>query len=328
MSSGGPTTTEPAPAVSVVIPTRNPHPERLRRTLEGLARQTLPQARWELLLVDNASDRPWAPPAAEAAALPNLRRIEAPVLGLTPARLAGIRAARGEVLVFVDDDNVLAPDYLAAVVRRFAASPSLGACGGPVRPEWESPPPAWSAEFHGMLALRDLGPVDLVAPGGPHAPWPACAPVGAGLALRRSAALLYAERVATDTLRGGLDRTGRSLGSGGDNDLVFTALHSGLDIAYFPELAVTHLIPRGRLDPEYLGNLNAGIMRTWVIVLHLHGHCPWPPIPAWSVRLRSARAWWRARAWRGGAHRIRWRGHCGQFSGQAEIARLRPLAPA
>ena len=33
-------------------------------------------------------------------------------LGLTPARLRGIRESRGELLVFVDDDNVLERDYL------------------------------------------------------------------------------------------------------------------------------------------------------------------------------------------------------------------------
>ena len=306
--------------ISVVIPTRNPHPGRLARTLAGLASQSLDRNAWELILVDNGST-----PALARENQPLLTSLAAnilvePLVGLTPARLAGIRASRGEVLVFVDDDNVLAPDYLVAVARRFAASATLAAAGGPVVPEWETPPPPWSAEFHSLLALRDLGPSPQLARGGAGAPWPHFAPVGAGLAVRHTHACAYATALVTDPRRLELDRTGASLASGGDNDLVFGALHAGGDVGYFPELRLTHLIPASRLDPAYLARLNEGIMRTWVRVLALHGQCPWPPIPRWSVHLRVLRAWFRFQAWRSPAHHIRWRGAVGQFLGQADLA--------
>ena len=69
-----------------------------------------------------------------------------------------------------------------------------------------------------------------------------------------------ADAIATDPRRHTLDRTGTSLASGGDNDLVFTALHAGGEVAYFPELRLTHLIPAGRLAPDYLTRLNRGII--------------------------------------------------------------------
>lgn len=312
--------------ISVVLPTRNPHPERLRRTLAGLAAQTLGRAQWETLLVDNASDRPWEPPAEFSAALPGFQRLRESRPGLTPARLCGIRAARGDVLVFVDDDNVLAPDYLAEVQRLFGENPRLAAAGGPVVPEWETPPPDWTREFHGLLALRDLGPEPRLAPGGPGAPWPDFAPVGAGLAVRRAGALAYAAALADDPVRRALDRRATQLGSGGDNDLVFTLLHAGGDVGYFPALRLTHLIPAGRLEAAYLARLNEGIMRTWVIVLHLHGQCPWPAVAPWTVALRTARAWLRSRAWRSPAHRVRWHGAAGQFQGQAALSQLAAAA--
>jgi glycosyltransferase involved in cell wall biosynthesis len=268
-------------------------------------------------VVDNGSDRAWDLPAGIA---PGLQRLSEPRTGLTFARLCGIRAARGEVLVFVDDDNLLDPGYLAAADRRFREDARLAAAGGPVQPEWELAPPPWVLEFQGLLALRDLGPEIRIRAGGPGVPWPDFAPVGAGLVVRRTAALAYAQAIATDGTRLGLDRAGRSLASGGDNDLVFSALHGGGDVGYFPELRVTHLIPRARLEPAYLARLNAGIMRSWVLVLHLHGQCPWPPIPGWSVLFRCARAWVRTRAWRSSAHRVRWAGRCGQFRGQAMLS--------
>ena len=307
------------PVLSVILCAHRPHTGRLARTLAGLAAQTLPLAHWELLFIDNGSAPPLAP---DLAAFPRARLLREPALGLTPARLAGIHAAAAPLLVFVDDDNVLAPGYLAAAVHLFTENPALAAAGGPVRPEWETPPPAWSAPFHGLLALRDLGPAPLLAPGGPAAPWPDFAPVGAGLVIRRVAALAYAAALGSDPRRRALDRAGNSLASGGDNDLVFTALHAGGDIGYFPELALTHLIPAGRLDPHYLARLNHGIMRTWVRVLALHHQCPWPAIAPWTLPPRLIRAWLRARPWRGPAERIRAAGLRGQLEGQTDRTRI------
>lgn len=109
-----------APAVSVVLPTRNPDYSRLRRTLRGLQLQSLPPTDWELIVVDNASNT-----RLEAADLeeflPRVRttwRLETEI-GLTPARLGGINEARGDIIVFVDDDNVLERNYLNAVLRNF-----------------------------------------------------------------------------------------------------------------------------------------------------------------------------------------------------------------
>lgn len=307
--------------ITVVIPTRNPHPGRLTCTLAGLAAQTLPRAAWETVLVDNGSEP--ALPDTTVAALPSTKRVvrEASI-GLTPARLAGIRAAQGDVLVFVDDDNVLDPGYLAAAAECFGSRPSLGAAGGPVVPEWESSPPAWTREFHGLLALRDLSSETKIAKGGPHAPWPDFAPVGAGLAVRRTYAMAYAQAVERDPRRRQLDRSGVSLASGGDNDLVFTTLHAGGDVGYFPNLRLRHLIPSSRLAPAYLARLHRGIMRTWVQVLALHGQCPWPAIAPGSVSLRAARAYVRTRAWRGPAKKVRWAGMLGQFEGQADLLRF------
>ena len=307
--------------ISVILATRNPHLGRLARTLSGLSAQADPGAPYEIILVDNASTTPWQPPADIVRALPRFQRLDEPEVGLTPARLRGIAAASGDLLVFVDDDNVLAPGYLSAVARRFTSRPSLGAAGGPVVPEWESSPPEWSREFHGLLALRDLGPAEQIARGTSDAAWPAFAPVGAGLAISREHALAYANDLTHDARRRRLDRTGASLASGGDSDLVFTTLHRGGDVAYFPELSLTHLIPSARLAPKYLARLNRGIMRSWVNVLALHGQSPWPPIAPATVPLRQARAWWRTRAWRGPAEWIRWQGRCGQFEGQADVSR-------
>lgn len=311
------------PALSVILCTRDPHPGRLARTLAGLAAQTLGVSDWELLLIDNGSSPALAAPSlpGPGPSLPNLRVLPEPVAGLTPARLRGIAEARGELLVFVDDDNVLDPAYLASALAAFRASPRLAAAGGPVRPEFEAAPPEWITPFLGLLALRELGGTERIARGGPAAPWPGFAPVGAGLCLRRSDALAYAAQVATDPLRASLDRRAGALTSGGDNDMVFCALRAGGDVAYLPRLALVHLIPAGRLDPAYLSRLNRAIQRSWVRVLDLHGLRPWPAAPRWSVPLRIARAWLRSRPWRGARERVEFAGLRGRLEGQGDLSR-------
>jgi glycosyltransferase involved in cell wall biosynthesis len=249
--------------------------------------------------------------------------IREPRLGLTAARQCGLRAIDTEFAVFADDDNVLGPDYLESAVALLAAHPRIGLAGGRSVPRFAIPPPAWAREFFPLLALRDLGPSEIVSSGlrpasGPLNEYPACAPIGAGMVLRRAAWLAWL--AAGDNAPGALsDRQGDALTSSGDNDIVLCAMRSGWEVGYFPQLTLTHLIPASRLDPDYLGRLNEGIMRSWVRVLALHGQCPWPPIPRWTLPLRTTRAWFRAQAWRSPAHRVRWRGLCGQFHGQAAL---------
>jgi glycosyltransferase involved in cell wall biosynthesis len=309
-------------SLSVLVPTRNPDPGRLARTLEGLATQTLNQSVWELIIIDNGS----APSLATyhftspGLRLPRVRIVHEARPGLTLARLRGIAEARGEVIVFVDDDNVLTPSYLSAALAAFEACPRLAAAGGPVRPEFAMPPPEWLPEFFGLLALHDYGPTPLLATGDRFAPWPAFAPVGGGLCIRRSAALAYAEAVRLDPARATLDRRDGELSSGGDNDIVFTALRAGGDVSYNPELTLTHLIPAARLSSTYLARLNRGIQRSWVRVLAVHDVCPWPAISRETFPLRAIRAWFREYAWAGPAQHIRFQGILGRFEGQADLS--------
>lgn len=307
--------------LSVLVPTHNPHIGRLRRTLAALQAQTLSPAQWETILVDDASA-----PAIDAASFAEvapagLRLVCEPQLGLTAARRRGLAEARGEFIVLVDDDNVLAPDYLEQVLALFAAHPRLGALGGRSLPEFEQPPPAWMREFDGLIACRDLGGEPQISRGLYDArlgrnEYPRCAPIGAGMALRRPAIQPWREEVSASHLT---DRRGGELTSGGDNDIVLTLMKHGWEVGYFPALSLTHLIPAGRTTRDYLARLNRGIAKSWIQVLTKHTACPWGPIPGWTVPLRQFKAWFTYRAWAGPAEYIRWQGACGHFEGRASV---------
>lgn len=307
-------------AVTVIVPTHNPHPGRLGRTLAGLRVQTLPVGQWETVLVDNVSDLPLDVRQLNEFAPANLRVVREPQLGLTSARRRGFNEARAPLCVLVDDDNVLAMDYLAHVVRLFAEHPRVGALGGKSLPEFEAEPSEWAREFLPLLALRDLGDRPCISEGlrprvAARNQYPAeAAPIGAGMAVRREAAAQWLADSVGSSLS---DRRGAELTSGGDNDIVFTLLKHGWEVGCFPELSLTHLIPASRLTPDYLARLNHGIQKSWVQVLAKYDACPWPPIAGWTVPLRQFKAWFTHRAWTDRAAYIRWRGACGQFEGRA-----------
>jgi GT2 family glycosyltransferase len=307
--------------LSVIIPTHNPDPGRLRATLLGLRAQTLPVDRWATILVNNASTR--FPDAAffSTCAPGNFSIVAEPELGLTAARRRGFHAATGKFAVLVDDDNVLAPDYLEQMSRIFAAHPQVGLVGGKSLPHFESPPPEWAREFFPLLALRDLGPVEMISAGlrptdATYNQYPNFAPIGAGMALRREAweAWLQADPARNAAIS---DRRGSELTSSGDNDIVLCAMRAGWEAGYFPALILTHLIPRGRLEPSYLARLNRGIQKSWMQVLTLHQANPWPPITRSSAILRKLKAWFVHRAWSSTTASIRWQGVCGHFDGRS-----------
>lgn len=307
--------------LSAIVCAHNPRRDHISATLASLAFQTGVPEGTELLLIDNASQ-----PALADALLDDLsvfasaRIVREERLGLTHARLCGFKEARGELLLFVDDDNVLNPDYISAVHEAMANDPGLGAVGGKSIPRYEVEPPPWFEGLGLSLACRDLGSGAMFADwssGGRF--YPECAPIGAGMAVRRDAFAAWVMDVEQDSVRANLGRKGEDLSSGEDNDLVLTILSQGWKVGYLPNLSLTHLIPAGRLSAAYLKRYSEASNRTWVQTLFVHGLCPWSPIPPWTLPFRKARAYLAQRGWRSEAHAIRWRASCGTFDGQASI---------
>jgi glycosyltransferase involved in cell wall biosynthesis len=141
------------PHLSVIICTHNPRKDYLERVLKALQEQTLPSESWELLLIDNASDN-LLEKKIDLKWHPYSRHIREEQLGLTPARLRGIKESVSETLVFVDDDNILKENYLSDSLRILKCMPWLGAIGGQILPEYEVPPPDWLLYYERVLAIR------------------------------------------------------------------------------------------------------------------------------------------------------------------------------
>jgi len=253
------------PLVSVVIPTHNPRLDYLARVIDALRGQTLDQSAWELVVVDNGSrvplkaaparqkDQETKRPKDEEGCVdlswhPNARIVREEALGLTNARLRGFAETTGEVIVLVDDDNVLASDYLEQTVRIAREYPFLGTWSGALELELEPGSPEPPRELRHLLCERR--PAKDV--------WSndrsnfAATPWGAGECIRREVAMAYAAKVAKEPRRRQLDLQGEQLVYGGDTDIAYTGLDMGLCMGVFTSLKITHLTPKSRCTEDYL----------------------------------------------------------------------------
>jgi glycosyltransferase involved in cell wall biosynthesis len=246
---------------SVIICSHNPRQDYLRRTLDALREQTLVRERWELLLIDNASNEHLAD-VWDLSWHPGGHHIREDELGLTPARLRGIKEARGDILVFVDDDNLLASDFLERIEAIAARYPYLGVFGsGSVEPEFEVDPPPelirLAAQHSGVLPLLALKRVS--APSWSNNPTDRDAmPWGAGLCVTRETAARYVELTGRLNVNEFLDRRGKELLCAGDDLFSWASAAMGKGFGVFPELRVVHLISAGRLQPQYFLRLIHG----------------------------------------------------------------------
>lgn len=232
--------------ISVIVCAHNPRIEVLKQTIEGIKKQTLNTDQWEFLLIDNASDIAIAQKLTPEISS-GIRIIQERTLGLTPARLRGIREARGNLLVFVDDDNVLDPEYLKNALSICSEHPKIGAFGGNIKPIFEEAAPEWTQPYWYLLAVRDTREDHISMNHGDAD----AEPCGAGLCITKEIAEQYARYLADDPVRRALDRSGDSLASAGDMDLIFTAFDLNYGIGRFRSLTLDHLIPPNRLTEAY-----------------------------------------------------------------------------
>lgn len=101
--------------VSVIIPTFN-RLQLLEQTLVHLRKQSLSTAEYELIVVDDGSTPPVTLPPADSGPASTLIRFDE-ILERCVARNHGAEIARGEILVFLDDDLEVGPGFLAAHVE-------------------------------------------------------------------------------------------------------------------------------------------------------------------------------------------------------------------
>jgi len=204
--------------------------------IRSLSGQTLPRDQYEVVVVDNAStdgSEDAVRELAEEFPVP-LAVVAEPRLGVAHARNAGIAAAQGDIVAFIDSDALAEEPWLAGLVAAFD-DPAVVCAGGPVRLRFEGGRPRGLPEVAQLrLSACDQGPIarDIRSPA-----W-LC---GANIAFRRDVL------ASLGGFRAELGRRGGRPASGEETELCLRIERSGGRIRWVPGAVVHHRIRPSRL---------------------------------------------------------------------------------
>jgi glucosyl-dolichyl phosphate glucuronosyltransferase len=245
-----------APPVSVVICAYTlERIDRIAAAIESLASQTVPPHEI-VLVIDHSPEleaecrRRWP----QVNVLPNREQ-----QGLSGARNTGLEEASGEVVAFLDDDAVAAPDWIERLGAAYAEERVLGA-GGTVRPDWsEGRPPWFPPEFDWVVGCTHSGM--------PREREAVRNLVGANMSFRRGAL------VESGGFRHELGRIGKIPAGCEETDLCIRIgqRHPEGEIVYDPEAVVDHYVPAERGSREYFSSRCRGEGRSKAILTALVG---------------------------------------------------------
>ena len=231
----------------------------------------------EVLVVDNASTDATANVVAALArerSGDRLRTTSEPELGLSRARNRGLADARGPIAVFLDDDAVPRPGWLAAMLAPYARASVVGV-GGPVRLAFSGAAPAWLAEsVYPALGFFDAGchPCRLQYGRDNY-------PLGCNISFRADAVHSVGGFAPDMGLRG------RTQTQHEETDVCYRLEATGGEIHYAPHAIVDHWVVPEKLAPEWILSRYEQAGRSFVPFI---------------VRNRGrARALWRLRWWYG-----------------------------
>jgi glycosyltransferase involved in cell wall biosynthesis len=201
------------PFISVVIPVFN-DTERLLMCLDRLARQTYPKERFEILVVDNGSDRPVAPLAGEYA---NVVCLTEATPGSYAARNRALEAASGDVFAFTDSDCLPDENWLVNGAAQVTSLDPPGLIAGRIDIFFRRPEsPTWVELYEQEFAFPQRENAEVRHYG--------------------ATANMFSTKSVFDTV-GRFDETLRSGGDGEWGNRVFEA---GLSVRYADNVRVEH----------------------------------------------------------------------------------------
>jgi glycosyltransferase involved in cell wall biosynthesis len=238
--------------ITVAIPTYNGE-KRLPSLLEKLRSQTnTEQINWEILIVDNNSKDDTAKVIQNYQSnWPNhipLRYSFAAEQGAAFARLLAVQEAKGELIGFLDDDNLPAEDWVSQAYDFAKKHPKAGAFSGQIHGEFEVQPPENFSRIQGFLAIREHGST-------PHLF------DADNLRLPPAASLVVRKKAWSESVPNRPKLSGKLPGlmvQGDDYEPLLYIHKAGWEIWYHPDLHTYHQIPHWRLEKEYLLSISRG----------------------------------------------------------------------
>jgi glycosyltransferase involved in cell wall biosynthesis len=229
--------------ISVIVCTYN-RCERLRSALGSLAQLRAPSdISWELIVVDNNCTDETAEAIKTFAANSRIcvRYVFEAQQGLSYARNAGIKAARGDIVAFTDDDVTVHPRWLCELQKTFDEYDCLGV-GGKIVPVWNGQEPSWLRR-DGPFAFRSGVIVSFDQ--GEEAQELTISPVGANMAYKKVG---FEEH---GFFRTDLGKIGKDSMLGEEVEFCMRLFRAGRRVVYAPKAIVYHPVELSKLKKSF-----------------------------------------------------------------------------
>jgi len=171
--------------------------------------------------------------------------------GLSFARNRGIMEAKGDWLVFLDDDSFVGKDYLKNLADNLEKYTDCEAFGGKISPKFENGEiPKWLSKWtYSWVSAIDLGENTQEFKGEKY-------PIGANMGIRKSTLNK------TGYFNTKLGRSKKNLIGGEEKDIFNRIKNHGGRICYFPNIEVQHIIPIHRTTDDYIVKMAQGVGMT------------------------------------------------------------------
>lgn len=245
---------------SIITCTYNPNRAIFNRLITSIAQLNLDNIQAEWIIVDNNSKE-------KIENVFDFFEIEFPIChivekkqGLTNARITGINIARAKWVIFFDDDNEPSKNYLLNAKKRIEASPKL-MCFGPGKINVEfigSVNSKWVESKKHYFQEKDEVYNEITIPG-----WSNSYPQGTGQIVHENILREYVSKVVSGKYSM-KDRTGKSLSSGGDVQIVLLAILKSYSVGVDPSLQLNHLIEGKKATFRYIRRLAYGTASSYI----------------------------------------------------------------
>lgn len=243
------------PDYSIIICTYNPEIRIIKRCLKAVQKLESNGLSFEVIVVENNCKTPLNNDSELKeilSAIKNLRVIEEPKPGLSNARIAGVQNSNSPWLVFFDDDNEAKPDYLIGLSTVIAKYPTIGIWGpGEVTVDFLDKTDNWiEKNCRDTFQEKKFTQVEYAM----EKIWNRCYPPGSGICIRKDIFLKYVENYTSKKFKT-TGRTGNSLISAEDNQIIYTSIFMGYPVGTTPDLKLNHLIPAAKANFNYVKKL-------------------------------------------------------------------------
>ena len=225
--------------------------ENLRRTLESLCEQTISPNDYEIIVIDNNSSDKTVDVCDEIKEKhfeKKIRYFRETSQGLSFALNRGIKEAKGDFIIYIDDDETIGPKHLERLDKYLKEYEDAVLIGTQVVPIYEGEKPKWMSHFTQRLIGGYFNAGNSVKkldkgnyPGTGHT------------IIKRG---LYDQFGFYNTELG---RTGYSLMGAEDKDMIFRLISNNIECYYFPDIPIYHHIPKEKLTDEFFDKLTFSI---------------------------------------------------------------------